>query len=244
MDPPPRPRSSLPSDVSPLCLCTLLQYAPQARAWVGESALTGGGGHDNVTNAFFSTLWFADWLGFNARRNVSVVMRETLIGGYYGLVDSTTFAVAPDAYMMALFSQLMGPAVHAAAVEVRGSALQQSMLRAYAHQARGGGGGTVLLLINLGSRTTFSVKPPTVAGVGGSTVASGTTRAEDHLTAADGRPGSKQMKLNSVLLQLDANGTAIPAFAPLATHPNADEPILVGPASVVFVVLATSPVTA
>ena len=38
-----------------------------AAAWIGESALTGGGGVEGITNAFVSSLWYADWLGFAAR---------------------------------------------------------------------------------------------------------------------------------------------------------------------------------
>ena len=53
---------------------------PGTKAIIGESALTGGGGVNGTTNAFVSSMWYADWLGFAAKSGVSAVFRETLMG--------------------------------------------------------------------------------------------------------------------------------------------------------------------
>ena len=44
---------------------------------IGESALTGGGGADGTTNAFVSSMWYADWLAFAAKaKAVPIAMSE------------------------------------------------------------------------------------------------------------------------------------------------------------------------
>eukprot|EP01051_Picozoa_sp_SAG22_P008216 SAG22_NODE_613_length_8567_cov_4.215163_7_plen_100_part_00 len=73
---------------------------PGTQAIIGESALTGGGGADGTTNAFVSSLWYADWLGFAAKNKVSAVFRETLMGGYYEIVNKSSYLPNPDAYLV------------------------------------------------------------------------------------------------------------------------------------------------
>lgn len=67
-------------------------------------------------------MFYADWLGFAAKTGVSAVFRETLMGGYYEIVNKTSYLPNPDAFTMALFSQLMGPDVLEAKVTVSASA--------------------------------------------------------------------------------------------------------------------------
>ena len=217
------------------------QYAPRARAWVGESALTGGGGRDNVTNAFVSTLWYSDWLGISAKGKVAVVLRETLIGGYYGLVDAASFALSPDAYLLSLFAKLMGDQVHDVKIVLPNASTpeQRTMLRAYAQTTRGGNPGLTLMLINLGTETTFTVAPPFAFDARHGTAAEveaaagvGATRDEYHLTAVTA-PSGKEMALNGVELKLVGGGTMMPPMKPKVIDGAA--PILVAPASVVFV---------
>ena len=118
---------------------------PGTKRFIGEVALTGGGGRDGITDAFVSSMWYADWLGYSAERGVHAVMRETLVGGYYGVVNRSTFEPNPDAFTMALFNKLMGPGVLVANVTVAvsgdgGTNQTRQMLRAYAHQVKGSPG--------------------------------------------------------------------------------------------------------
>jgi len=210
---------------------------PGTKGFIGESALTGGGGHDGVTNAFVSSMWYADWLGAAAKRGVHAVMRETLVGGLYGIVNRSSYAPAPDAFTMALHNALMGPGVLAVNVSVvvphepGGDSRVGQMLRAYAHQSKGGSQSAVtLLMINIGSDTAFAVGPPPGAAAPGQ-------RMEWHLTAADGDISAKRIMLNGKLLELATpTSTALPPM-PGRPAPTAD-PILVAPASVVFVALS------
>ena len=133
-----------------------------------ESALTGGGGVNGTTNAFVSSLWYADWLGFAAKSGVSAVFRETLMGGYYEIVNKSSYLPNPDAFTMALFSRLMGPKVLSLSLNITSSTAGSppnvtQMLRGYAHCTRSGDGAT-LLLINLASDTSFRVALPPTRG--------------------------------------------------------------------------------
>ena len=69
---------------------------PGTKAIIGESALTGGGGVNGTTNAFVSSMWYADWLGFAAKSGGSAVFRETLMGGYCKIVILSRFACCPS----------------------------------------------------------------------------------------------------------------------------------------------------
>ena len=89
-----KPESTIPGLVAQV----MENAPPGTQAIIGESALTGGGGADGTTNAFVSSLWYADWLGFAARNNVSAVFRETLMGGYYEIVNKSTYLPNPDAF--------------------------------------------------------------------------------------------------------------------------------------------------
>ena len=89
--------------------------------------------------------------------------------------------------------------------------------------------GTVaLLLINLGSSTSFAVDIPTPAA------AAQQQRLEWHLTAPAGDIAAKQILLNGELLQLATpTSTVLPPMP--GRRVRAGEPITVTPASVVFV---------
>ncbi len=208
---------------------------PGTKAIIGESALTGGGGVNGTTNAFVSSMWYADWLGFAAKSGVSAVFRETLMGGYYEIVNKTSYLPNPDAFTMALFSRLMGPEVLGLELNVSASASVPNateMLRGYAHCSRAVGGAT-LLLINIASATEFVV---TV----GASDASIDGRAEWHLTAPDGDIHAKAMELNGVGLTLESNNTAMPTMHGRRSMGSA---VHVAAASVVFIQLpaTTSP---
>ena len=202
-----------------------------AKSWIGESALTGGGGVDGTTNAFVSSMWYADWLGFAARSNVTSVLRETLAGGFYGIVNHSSYQPNPDAFMMALFARLMGRGVLDASVVVQHSPSTNKntakMLRGYAHCSKRSGGATSVLLINLGSSTSFSVTLPTHS-----------SRWEWHLRGLEGDIHSKVATLNNEPLTLEPDSTEMPRMEGRMAAPNSR--LQVAPASVVFLKLDTA----
>ena len=198
---------------------------PDTQGIVGESALTGGGGADGVTNAFVSSMWYADWLAFAAKSGVSAVLRETLVGGYYGLLNHSTLMPHPDTFAMALFNRLMGPRVLSAHVQ-RGPDDATTMLRVYAHCHKGPTPGVTVLLVNLASEAAFSV----------SLALAHSAKQVWRLQSAGGDIHAKTATLNGVPLALAPGARVLPAM-PGAPLP-ADSPVWVPRASVTFVLLA------
>lgn len=51
---------------------------------------------------FITYLRYLDQLGMASKYNTKVYCRQTLIGGYYGLLDTETFIPNPDYYRQGL----------------------------------------------------------------------------------------------------------------------------------------------
>nr|DAD45056.1 TPA_asm: hypothetical protein HUJ06_003286 [Nelumbo nucifera] len=76
----------------------LKSTATNATAWVGEAGGAYNSGHNLVTNAFVFSFWYLDQLGMSATYDTKTYCRQTLIGGNYGLLNTTTFVPNPDYY--------------------------------------------------------------------------------------------------------------------------------------------------
>ncbi|GJN00769.1 hypothetical protein PR202_ga17976 [Eleusine coracana subsp. coracana] len=214
-------------------------------AWVGEAGGAYNSGHHLVTDSFVFSFWFLDQLGMSAKYDTKSYCRQSLIGGNYGLLNTTTFQPNPDYYSALLWHRLMGTKV--LATTFSGS----NKIRAYAHCARNSPGIT-LLLINLSGNTTTHVSVTSAAtthkqgvkkhsrktkhvhvpgGFTGFAEAAGSMRNEYHLTPKDGNLQSQIMLLNGRALATDADGN-IPRFE--AVKVDAARPITVAPYSIVF----------
>ncbi|KAK9697945.1 hypothetical protein RND81_08G071600 [Saponaria officinalis] len=213
-----------------------------AVSWVGEAGGAYNSGRNHVTNAFVFSFWYLDQLGMASKFNTKTYCRQTLIGGNYGLLNTTTFVPNPDYYSALLWHRLMGRIV--LSVNFSG----KNSIRAYAHCSKLSQGVT-LLLINLSGNTTVqsnlvfngtsslqmvnhSERTRTRAGRLHKRNEMGNVRAEYHLTAKDGDLQSQVMLLNGDVLTVSSSGE-IPPFTPL--HVDSSEPIIVGPFSIVFV---------
>ncbi|CAN1159360.1 Heparanase-like protein 3 [Linum perenne] len=215
-----------------------------ATAWVGESGGAYNSGRNLVSNAFVYSFWYLDQLGLAAAHDTKTYCRQSLIGGNYGLLNTTTYVPNPDYYSALLWHQLMGR--NSLSTSFSGS----NKLRVYAHCAKYSKR-FVLLLINLDNSTTFQVN----IGLN-STLAlqfkhnphrhhshrteiiqlphrskNGAMRDEYHLTPEDGNLHSQTMLLNGKSLKVTSDGD-IPEFEP--SHVNSSEPITVAPLSIVF----------
>ncbi|KAK8926663.1 Heparanase-like protein 3 [Platanthera zijinensis] len=186
-----------------------------ATAWVGEAGGAHHGGHHLVTDSFVSSLWYLDQLGMSASYDTKSYCRQSLIGGNYGLLDTTTFRPNPDYYSALLWHQLMGPKV------LSTSFIGTKNIRAYSHCARPSKGIT-LVLLNLDPNTTTHV---TVKG------SNFEQREEYHLTAGDGNLHSQTMLLNGEPLNVNSDG-CIPALTP--NKVDGSQPIKLAPLSIVF----------
>ncbi|KAD2394288.1 hypothetical protein E3N88_41265 [Mikania micrantha] len=221
-----------------------------ASAWVGEAGGAYNSGHNRVTNAFVFSFWYLDQLGMSSVYDTKTYCRQTLIGGNYGLLNTTTFEPNPDYYSALLWHRLMGRKV--LSTNFTGT----SKIRSYAHCAKDSKGIT-LLLINLDNKTTVDVnlslnstwmldtlKPPLhhhhhhhrrhhdankprnrkIRGLN--------IREEYHLTAKNRDLHSQVMMLNGKELKVNSYGE-IPKLKPL--YVNSTEMISVSPFSIVFV---------
>ncbi|XP_024967541.1 heparanase-like protein 3 isoform X1 [Cynara cardunculus var. scolymus] len=217
-----------------------------ASAWVGEAGGAYNSGHNLVTNAFVFSFWYLDQLGMSAVYDTKTYCRQSLIGGNYGLLNTTTFEPNPDYYSALLWHQLMGKTV--LATNFSGT----KKMRSYAHCAKKSDGIT-LLLINLDTTTTVNVtltinsllkswghdnhlrQPHTRKGIRmvrqDTKTGESAIREEYHLTAKDGNLHSQTMVLNGKELTVNEAGD-IPPLEPL--NVSISEPITVTPNSIVF----------
>ncbi|KAH9289644.1 hypothetical protein KI387_033761, partial [Taxus chinensis] len=102
-------------------------FGPWSRAWVGEAGGAYNSGHNLVTNAFVFIFWYLDQLGMASAYNTKSYCRQSLIGGNYGLLSTTTYVPNPDYYSALLWHRLMG--VRVLSISSKGT----QYLRAYAH---------------------------------------------------------------------------------------------------------------
>ncbi|THG08105.1 heparanase-like protein 3 isoform X1 [Camellia sinensis] len=211
-------------------------------AWVGEAGGAYNSGRNLVTNAFVFSFWYLDQLGMASAFDTKTYCRQSLIGGNYGLLNTTTFVPNPDYYSALLWHRLMGR--KALSTSFSGT----KKIRSYAHCAKHSQGIT-LLMINLDNSTTVetklalnrtrtlrhkhkshSHKTKPIQLLQGKKK-SRMTREEYHLTAKDGNLHSQVMLLNGNVLTVNSSGH-IPPLEP--QYVNSSEPITVAPFSILF----------
>lgn len=206
-----------------------------AVAWVGEAGGAYNSGHHLVTDAFVFSFWYLDQLGMSSKYDTKSYCRQTLVGGNYGLLNTSTFEPNPDYYSALLWHRLMGTKVLSTAFN------GTNKIRGYAHCAKNSEGIT-LLLINLDGSSTnriYVTSQGAHAQSGrkkgseglGEAAAAALTRQEYHLTPKDGNLQSQQVLLNGNALATDADGE-IPELEPVQVEGT--QPITVGPYSIVF----------
>ena len=116
-------------------------FQPNAELWTGETGSAQCGGQARISDRFASCFWWADQLGRGALLGQKVMIRQSLVGGEYGLIDRLTMKPRPDYWVSWLWVNLMGSNVYAVDVN-------NEMIRAYCHTHPKGKKRT-LLLINL-----------------------------------------------------------------------------------------------
>ncbi len=80
----------------------VLQQAGGLPVWNGESASSQCGGQLGVSDTMLDALWLADWIGIMAEEGSTTLVRQTLLGGDYGMIDPDTLDPRPSllAYVM------------------------------------------------------------------------------------------------------------------------------------------------
>ncbi|XP_065178266.1 uncharacterized protein LOC135808944 [Sycon ciliatum] len=205
--------------------------APKAEIWIGETAAAWHSGQMNTTNTFLSGFWYLDALGTAANNNVQAFCRQTLIGGYYELLNRTTRDPNPDFYTGLLWNKLMGTKMlHVTSTVSRSSLRLYAACSAASFQAKTPGSVTVAF-INIAD-TAFSASPASLVHRIDGKENLGTI--EYHLIPGDGQMTLRttQMMLNDKLLELDENNK-LPAMDGLVRS----GPVLIAPKSYGFVVV-------
>ncbi|XP_047339567.1 heparanase-like protein 3 [Impatiens glandulifera] len=227
-------------------------------AWVSEAGGAWNSGHPLVTNAFVFSFWYLDQLGMASVHNTKTYCRQTLIGGNYGLLNTTTFTPNPDYYSALLWHRLMGRNV----LSTNMSTLTN--IRAYSHCSKASTililnayltqRGITILLINLDGNTTaklsFKIDNSTIKGTNNKRkrIIHNTgrinfdpiwqrlkmkdgTREEYHLAAKDGDLHSQTVLLNGEALMVNSF-REIPRLTPRVV--NGSEPVTIAPFSIAF----------
>lgn len=88
------------------------QLHPHAELWTGETGSAQCGGQIKLSDRFASCFWWADQLGQGAVCDQKVMIRQSLIGGEYGLIDRLTLKARPDYWVSWLWVKLMGCKVY------------------------------------------------------------------------------------------------------------------------------------
>lgn len=131
------------------------RHAPNAEVWLGETGHAQCGGEPELSDRYVAGLWWLDQLGSQAKDGQNVVVRQTLVGADYGMLNRETLEPNPDYFNSLLWKQLMGSRV--LDLKVRGN---NPHLRAYAHCRKDSADGASLLLINTHQSQSVSVGLP------------------------------------------------------------------------------------
>ncbi|XP_047320279.1 heparanase-like protein 3 [Impatiens glandulifera] len=198
-----------------------------AQVWVGEGGGIYRSGRNQVSNTFLFSFWYLDQLGLSSSYDTKTYCRQTLIGGNYGLLNTTTFKPNPDYYSALLWHRLMGNKV--LSTNFSGS----NKIRAYAHCSKQSQGGITLLLINMDKMNRVEAK---LNAVNGSITCRHNgkmtnVREEYRLTAKNGNLQSQSVLLNGKELIVDDEDN-IPPMEPVTV--NAEQPITIAPLSILF----------
>ncbi|KAK8277893.1 hypothetical protein V6Z12_D09G003800 [Gossypium hirsutum] len=204
------------------------------------------GGAKDVSPTFADGFWYFDQLAMASTYNHKVFCRQTLIGGNYALLDTTTFIPNPDYYgSVSLQKQLrfyghrlMGSIVLAVTQE------SNPNLRVYAHCAKKKPGISIIF-IKLSNDSTFDVTlssyehrhrnlRPTDVAKPNFEFTSHLNREEYHLTALGGNIQGQIVLLNDVPM-VPTDTFDIPAMDPKLV--NASTPISVAAHSIVYVTI-------
>jgi heparanase 1 len=187
----------------------LARASPNAESWVSETGNAQCGGEPGVSDRAAGTWWWLDTLGQMAANGQSLVIRQTLSGSNYGLLDDLTLEPRPDYWATVLWKRLMGPTVLRARSTAAG-------VRAWAHCGRAGG--VAVLVLNLEKATSTVTLPAStgrafVLGAEALDSATLTLDGEPLALAADGSlPAMPGVPWQGPHLELPAHSAAFVAF--------------------------------
>lgn len=75
--------------------------------WLSETSSSYGGGAPGLSNTYAGTPLWVDKLGLSAKYNITTVIRQSLFGGNYSVIDSNMEPL-PDWWVSVLYKKLVG----------------------------------------------------------------------------------------------------------------------------------------
>eukprot|EP00117_Sycon_ciliatum_P000761 scpid45309/ scgid3881/ Heparanase; Endo-glucoronidase; Heparanase-1; Heparanase 8 kDa subunit; Heparanase 50 kDa subunit len=103
-----------------------------AEMWLGETSSCYDGGAPGISDRFVAGFMWLDKLGLTALYNYTRICRQTLWGGSYSLINSSSGLPLPDFYASLAYKQLMGDR----ALSIQGQLERGRKVRVYAHCTR------------------------------------------------------------------------------------------------------------
>jgi hypothetical protein len=207
------------------------KHGPGATVWLGETGSAQCGGEPGLSDTFASSFWWLDQLGRIARRGQPVIIRQSLSGGDYGLVDDTTLNPNPDYWASLMWKRFMGRR----ALSIQSD--NESPLRLAAHCAPDTApgfkpGAVTVLAINLHGKQTLQAELPAFARG---------RAALFPVTASD--LGAREVKVSGKVLRANADGVP-PQMAPAWEKAGREGRVRVAPRSYTFAVFPDANATA
>ncbi|KAL1151102.1 hypothetical protein V6Z11_A09G018800 [Gossypium hirsutum] len=223
-------------NLGPGVLNIVNKFKPQSGAWVSESGGALHGGAKDLSPTFADGFWYLDQLGMASTYNHKVFCRQTLIGGNYALLNTTTSIPNPDYYGALLWHWLMGITVLAV------TQVSNPNLRVYAHCAKKKPGISIIF-INLSKDSSFNVTLSNYEHQSRNSRSTDVTkpefrgskdREEYHLAALAGNIQGQIVLLNDVPM-VPTETFDIPTMEPKLV--NASTPISIAAHSIVYVTI-------
>ncbi|PKQ65996.1 hypothetical protein BZG01_12590 [Labilibaculum manganireducens] len=179
------------------------KYQPCAPIWLTETAEASCGGNP-LSETYLDCFRYLEQLGRLAKKNVQVVMHNTLCASEYGILDQYTLEPRPNYWAALLWNKLMGTKVYDAGVLTDGVDI-------FAHSLKNSSKGMAVLIVNT-KDTEQSIFIP--------------AKAKQYLFSADVfQPKSanelqtKTVKLNGQVLNLNSDG-ALPNIKGKKVYPG------------------------
>lgn len=198
------------------------QYAPGKPIWLGETGNAQFGGEPGLSDVYLGGLWWLDELGLLARKDHAVVVRQTLSGSDYGMIDDQTLDPRPDYWNSVLWKRLMGTRVY----DAQTTGNPAGKLRVYAQATANAESDSVTILaINLDHEHDAMVSLPGFADRRYQVYA---MNAPDILGAS--------LQVNGQELKL-SNDQALPEIQGISREASGTPTIVIHPLSYAFVVV-------
>ena len=185
--------------------------------WVGETGSASGGGAPGLSDKFVSGFHYLSKIGLAAEFCHKVLIRQSLYGGYYGMLDPMTHDPLPDYWITVLFKKLIKNVVLGSA-----SVTKDNFFRTHVYCSRQNDADVVISFVNMKRKRDYML---TLDGFKNRVV-------EKYMFTNPHSLQSNSMYLNNVLLEL-SDDHKLPAMEGIPDK----QPVVIARASYGFLVV-------